>query len=368
MPAVLGPADIGKTYAVQVIDPDTGNKCWGNVKIEDKLAPVLDCQPQTAVCNQDLTPGIDIGTIFAVTNSLPTSSQTTNNSFNGVTFDVENVGTTPLLITGFRAPVVTAGTHPVEVYYTTSATTAIGNHNVPGAWTLLGSANVNAAAAAPFALVPVGGLQLAPGERKGIYISVTDGSTFAYANGDGTTTDANLSIISQGHNAGQYPFININTPRRFIGAVLYSTPLQSVGFPNGLTLNVNIFQTGPTSYTVPAGSGTPVLENCSDVTLSYQDASVDQNCASGLTKIVNRKWTAVDAAGNTKTCIQVINVLRPTMNDVVLPPDYDDVDAPALPCGTAYPTPDLIEGLGLQGYPYVFGSPDGCSIGWTYTD
>ncbi|MEZ4965894.1 MAG: HYR domain-containing protein [Saprospiraceae bacterium] len=368
VPAVLGPQDIGKTYAVQVIDPDTGNKCWGNVKVEDKLAPVLDCQPQTAVCNQDLTPGIDIGTIFAGTTTLPTTTQTTNNSFNGITFDVQNVGAAPLMITGFRAPVVTAGTHPVEVYYTTTATTAVGNQATAGAWTLLGTANVDAAAATPFALVPVGGLMLAPGESKGIYIAVTDGSTFAYANNNLTTTDGKLSIISQGHSGGAYPFINANNPRAFIGAVLYSIPLQSVGFPNGLTLNVDIFQTGPTTYTVPAGSGTPVLENCSDVTLSYQDASVDQNCASGLTKIVNRKWTAVDGAGNTKTCIQVISVLRPTMNDVVLPPDYDDVDAPALPCGTAYPTPDLIEGLGLQGYPYVFGSPDGCSIGWTYTD
>jgi hypothetical protein len=28
----------------------------------------------------------------------------------------------------------------------------------------------------------------------------------------------------------------------------------------------------------------------------------------------------------------------------------------------------FLEGVGLQGYPYVFGEPDGCSINWTYTD
>ncbi|MBK8968860.1 MAG: HYR domain-containing protein [Lewinellaceae bacterium] len=31
-------------------------------------------------------------------------------------------------------------------------------------------------------------------------------------------------------------------------------------------------------------------------------------------------------------------------------------------------TPDYLESIGLQGYPHVFGSPDGCSIGWTYED
>ncbi|MBK7936595.1 MAG: hypothetical protein IPJ82_05685 [Lewinellaceae bacterium] len=47
------------------------------------------------------------------------------------------------------------------------------------------------------------------------------------------------------------------------------------GFPNGLTLNQTVFPTGtPQIYTVPAGSGSPVVENCSDVTLSYQDQAL----------------------------------------------------------------------------------------------
>ncbi|TNE52304.1 MAG: HYR domain-containing protein, partial [Bacteroidetes bacterium] len=50
VPAVVGPADIGKTYQVRVTDPDTGNKCWGNLKVEDKLAPVLDCPNYSIVC------------------------------------------------------------------------------------------------------------------------------------------------------------------------------------------------------------------------------------------------------------------------------------------------------------------------------
>ncbi len=35
--ATVALADIGKTYMVRVTDPDTGNKCWGNVKIGTQL-------------------------------------------------------------------------------------------------------------------------------------------------------------------------------------------------------------------------------------------------------------------------------------------------------------------------------------------
>ncbi|MBK9377296.1 MAG: hypothetical protein IPM86_03050 [Saprospiraceae bacterium] len=28
---------------MKVIDPVTGNSCWGHIRIEDKLAPVLTC-------------------------------------------------------------------------------------------------------------------------------------------------------------------------------------------------------------------------------------------------------------------------------------------------------------------------------------
>jgi hypothetical protein len=35
--------DIGSELTVMVTDPDTDNKCWGTIIVEDKLAPVFDC-------------------------------------------------------------------------------------------------------------------------------------------------------------------------------------------------------------------------------------------------------------------------------------------------------------------------------------
>ncbi|MBK8556542.1 MAG: proprotein convertase P-domain-containing protein [Lewinellaceae bacterium] len=55
VPGCVGAADIGKTYAVRVTDPSTGNSCWGQVKIEDKLKPIVQCDDLTLPCNAPST-------------------------------------------------------------------------------------------------------------------------------------------------------------------------------------------------------------------------------------------------------------------------------------------------------------------------
>ncbi|MFN0036702.1 MAG: HYR domain-containing protein, partial [Saprospiraceae bacterium] len=113
----------------------------------------------------------------------------------------------------------------------------------------------------------------------------------------------------------------------------------------------------------------PTVTDCQTFNLTYTDTETERDCASGLTKVIARKWAAVDASGNSATCNQTIGLIRPTLADVVCPPDYDGLDKPAFQCtNNTYPTPDWIEGQGLQGYPWVFGRPSGCSINWVYTD
>ncbi len=112
----------------------------------------------------------------------------------------------------------------------------------------------------------------------------------------------------------------------------------------------------------------PAYTDCQAVTLTWSDTETDMDCASGLTKTISRKWTAVDASGNSSTCIQTIGLRRPGVDDLKLPPNYDGFQAPGFNCTAAYPTPDWIESQGLQGYPYVFGRPEGCNINWAYTD
>ncbi len=42
-PGMLSAADVHKTYAVRVRHLVSGNSCWGNISIEDKLPPVITC-------------------------------------------------------------------------------------------------------------------------------------------------------------------------------------------------------------------------------------------------------------------------------------------------------------------------------------
>ncbi|MBK8969766.1 MAG: hypothetical protein IPM36_24540 [Lewinellaceae bacterium] len=81
------------------------------------------------------------------------------------------------------------------------------------------------------------------------------------------------------------------------------------------------------------------------------------------------RWTAKDAQNNTAKIVQTIRLKRPDFSDLVLPPDYNDISAPAFECAGAFPSPAWIESQGLQGMPHVFGKPNGCaSINWSFND
>jgi len=352
VPAVLGPSDVGKTYAVMVTDPKTGNKCWGNIKVEDKLAPVLVCKNASVPCNDPADPTATPVTSDAV---YPKDFAIADAAISTATFNVAPGSVVNDINVVFKTNHTWVG--DISAKLTSPSGTTIQLFNRPGnggcagdgmdvifddaatntAQQFVNTCNNNPAIAGTFK----------PAEALSAFNGQSTGGTWTLTVQDFVGGDAGPNSFAQ---------LNINST---------TTPPS---FPNGLVYGVNVFPGGNGTYIVPQGVGTPALENCSDVTLTYQDQEFAKDCASGLTKTVNRKWTAKDASGNTKTCVQVINFFRPTLSDLTWPPDYDNVHAPALPCGVAYPTPDVIENGGLQGYPYVFGSPDGCSIGWTYTD
>ncbi len=54
----IGAAHIGKKLKITVIDPFTGNSCWGTAYVEDKLAPRMVCPRDVEIsCTQATTPG-----------------------------------------------------------------------------------------------------------------------------------------------------------------------------------------------------------------------------------------------------------------------------------------------------------------------
>jgi len=356
IPACFGPQDIGRTYQVRVTDPVTGNKCWGNVKIEDKLPPVLVCRDYTVPCNAafpypadpNLPPepapaitGYQIQTQTGINNPIGEVGAP-NPDIQVYNFDYSYLPlNTPALdvncrirLTGHtflpdlnmvvRAPDGTVA----DVFTLTGCTGAewpidvIWDDEGTGGLTLC--VQLNAAAARLQCLV-------APGVQNPNVLTVLDGHD---ASGVWTVTISDNALGDDG-------------------------VVEIVG----LEILVNL-------------AAIPTVDNCCPNNLTYIDSEDALDCASGSTRVIHRKWTATDCSGNTSTCIQDIFFDRPDLSDVVFPPDYDGINGPFFLCGPGYPivnghpnpTPGYIESLGLQGYPYVFGAPSGCSINWEFHD
>ncbi len=61
-----------------------------------------------------------------------------------------------------------------------------------------------------------------------------------------------------------------------------------------------------------------VTDNCDpDAELTYHDEVIGDDCE----KVIERTWTAMDASGNESTCVQMITITRPNLEDVVFPQD-----------------------------------------------
>ncbi len=64
VPNSFGPADIGKLFVIKVTDPETGNSCWSNLKIEDKLVPELTCPANITIACSESTGVANTGNIM----------------------------------------------------------------------------------------------------------------------------------------------------------------------------------------------------------------------------------------------------------------------------------------------------------------
>ncbi|MDO8368173.1 MAG: HYR domain-containing protein [Saprospiraceae bacterium] len=368
VPACFNNSDVGKTYQVRVTDPATGNKCWGNVKIEDKLPPVLVCPDALLPCN---FPSFAPEYVQSATLSLRFSASAgdlpkTINSNQQFIFNI------PIPVNAIVNDVdlrmlVQNGIWAATEFEITSPTANWLHPAVAGCgpgWDI-------------FARYDDEGIVSNLCVDYDDDLNFNDMAVFGFDP---------LSDLDGGNAFGNWQvrvfnddFIGTGTASivEILELYLNLTGDFTAGFPNGLPYAGCVPQNlGNNSYRVPAGCGVPQLDNCSDVTLSYLDTNIPDNCLSGLTGHINRKWTAKDASGNTSTCIQRIDKLRPGLADVTMPPNYDGINGPFFLCGPGIPiinghpnpTPDWIEGQGLQGYPHIFDQIDGCSINYEYHD
>ena len=352
VPAILTAADIGKTYGVRVTDPVTGNKCTGNLKVFDNIPPQMnDCPVTLLPCNYPTAP------TYANTASATLKFSAPALPANVVDFQTREVAI-PV-----DAP---AGSTVNDVDFHTRISGDPFN------------SNLRIQVESPSGTVVTVWNQLTGCMPAPLWVNFDDEATGAFVCANYTTNlrapiPFGLGTLSSFDNEpvnGTWIIrvmdLNGNNDISIIERAelrLRFTGTFGAGFPNGLTAPPAT-QIANNSYFVPAG----FLDACSDVTLSYTDQTTPQNCASPYTGIINRRWLAKDAGGNTATCIQQINLLRATLTDVVFPPHYDDISNPSFDCSDQYPTPAYINGLGLQGSPFVFSEPGACGISIDYED
>ncbi len=359
VPACVGSSDIGKTYQVRVTEPILGNKCWGTVKIEDKQAPILVCPSVLLPCNLSSFAPEYVQTATFTLKFAADSLPKTLNPGESFVFNIP-VGVNAVVNdVDCRVNVTNANAWNVQIEVVSPA----GSSAL--IWDALGGCDLTNSIFARFDDEGLKSNKCADFDADlNLDIMSVAGfdalSVFDGENAEGTWQIKISNPDLQGF--GQIAVVEI--------AELYinQTGHFAAGFPNGLSGNC-VQAIGNNQYLVPAGCGVPKLDNCSDVTLSYLDTNIADSCASGLTGHINRTWTAEDAAGNTSTCIQRIDQLRPSLADVVFPPNYDGIDAPSLTCsGGNFASPEWISSQGFQGQPLVFGLPESCNISWDHGD
>ncbi|MBL7795671.1 MAG: HYR domain-containing protein [Saprospiraceae bacterium] len=352
VPATLTSSDLGKTYGVRVTDPTNNNFCLSNVLVEDKLPPVLTGADVNLPCNF---------------NTAPTHSGPVSAHHSGLPSEI-----LPLVISDYKTEQLTfplalppdALVEDLDVYLHVTGDVFEKNLHIElesPAGTKVVLWNRETGCAAPLRVYFDD--EAAPGTGCSQY--TTDIHARIPSGGGALSAfygnPANGAWTLRIHDRNGF----LDTTRVVEAKLLlrYSATL-SAGFPNALAFPGQVTQVAPTGFSVSA----PLLDGCSTVSLNYSDETIMQPCSSAISTIIKRTWTAKDAANNSTSWVQTINLLRPELDDVVLPPNYDDLALPAFECGSPYPTPAWIESQGKHGAPRVFGRPLGCSINWSYTD
>lgn len=351
----LTSADVGKTYGVRVTDPHNGNRCGGNVTIEDNLSAPLVCTPVDLPCGFNTSPTFSQNILQTRTYATTTSLPQTVNDFQSVELLIPVNGPAGATVNdvNFRVRVngdAFEGNLRLVLESPSGTVVNMWNQGTGCApsplFVRFDDQGGNIANCASFTSDQSTQIPFGSG-----LMSAFNGQP---ANGTWKLRVADLNGFSDVSSV-VLAEMNLTVQGNF-----------STGFPNGLQYPGQVTQTSPNEFVVAS----PLLDDCSNVKLSYADQTTNFNCMTNsvFSSFINRTWTAQDESGNTSSCVQQIRLFRPKLSDVVLPPSYDDIDEPSFTCGGIYPTPAWIESQGLQGQPTVFGITTGCNVSWTFTD
>ncbi|RMH17865.1 MAG: HYR domain-containing protein, partial [Gammaproteobacteria bacterium] len=270
---------IGSTWTVKVVDPDTGNECWGSFTVEDKLAPTIECEDLVINCNADATPG---PTVVPGVVELSSGPMPGDQDYMEVTFDV-------------AAP-AGAVVKDVNIYL-----------NITHDWI----------------------------DDLDVFLQGPDGTIvelFTDVGGSGDDVDVTIDDEGAPFVSPSFPYPTpalqgVFQPEQYPDEALSNFDFRPVNgtwtvildddFPyddNGMFINDIILTI---EY---GGAGPAVADNCGIASIDYVDSEVEGDCG-GPASVITRTWTATDLSGNTKSCVQTITKVRPTLADIEFPAD-----------------------------------------------
>lgn len=165
------------------------------------------------------------------------------NHYGGVLFDVKNVSSTDLMLTGrFKAETNVTSDVVYRVY--TKVGTYVGAENTLASWTLLGEASANGAGANNFFTLDAGATKvITAGQTLGVAIFHVGGTdqelgtgAIGYRNGSGSFSDGNLTFTTglvKGYGTFEDPFAVHTIPSR-----TWAGELEYAAVPEPATLAV----------------------------------------------------------------------------------------------------------------------------------
>ncbi len=312
--------NVGETLIVEVRD-SSGNKCWGEVFIEDKLAPELECTTRTSQCN---------AASFDPFSAIPSRIRFANDELtNNIIPDIgANTMDIPFEVEGLHGTAITDLNIDIDISHTWINDLGVSLISPEGTEVIL-------------ILQPA-----CIGEDMVVTLddsadqTLNDGCTANVPAIEGTFQPfASLSAFDGENPNGTWIF-RVSDFFNGDGGSVNNIEMEftQIGGVIGLPLPQGAFAIaqGNQTYNVIG------LDPCGDVTLTYEDEVENMDCFSPFTQVIYRTYTAVDESGNeAMSCTDTINVLRTDLSTLEFPPNFDDIENDALSCTASYPLPSV---------------------------
>ncbi len=314
---------VGMTLQVNITDP-FGNSCWGVLNVEDKFGSVLECGDVYTTCTGSIEPGDAVSQM--VTYSADVNGLNIPNVPSVTDLEIDVIGLNGAIVTDINLVIDIDHSHPSELTASLEApngaevtlmVSPAGDCSEQGIRVTLDDEAMNtaidlsnASACIPDVIPAISGAYQ-PSSPLSEFDGIDPTGTWILtisdlSNGNGGAINAVSMVISQTGAKIDFPSTNENLDFVQIDDRLYSV-------------------TG--------------IDLCGPIRIGYNDDSMEQECTSKYSEIIERTWSGMDASGNPVIeCVQNIYVHRNDLSTLAFPPNFDGLQNATLECNGTFAT------------------------------